>query len=147
MKAYRTNKWLYIALLLTSLLMITVSLFIPNDSKCFAIISGIGGGWFASVLVAWLIDMANYRTLNNKYSNLARFAYGELQYAIADYCEQYCEYCCEASPLLKQQNHTFGEWSDLYVALISTGVPQAKKTYVLSTIENVRDAYRAFYRN
>ena len=147
MKAYRTNRWMYIGLIVLSISIVAIAFIIPYNDKWFSIISGIGSGSFASVVIAWLIDAANCKIQIKKYDKLAKFAYGELRYAIADQCKQYCDYCCDASPMAKDQSHTFMEWSDMYITLISAGIPQAKKAFVLETILSVQQAYQTFKSN
>ena len=147
MKAFKTNKWTYIFLLLASFALIAISFLVPFSDRWFSVISGIGGGCFASIVVAWLLDLVNCRIQNQKYGKLAKYAFGELRYAIADYCKQYCDYCCDVSSLDKNQMHNFQEWSDMYVAMISAGIPQANKSFTLETISAVRDAYQKFKSN
>ena len=55
------NRKLYIRLLIGAIIVICASLAIPTTSPYFAIITGIGCGGFASIIVAWLIDAANCR--------------------------------------------------------------------------------------
>ncbi len=64
MKAYKTNKWIYIFLILVSFALIAISFLVPVSDRLFSVISGIGGGCFTSVVVAWLVDLANCRMQN-----------------------------------------------------------------------------------
>ena len=54
------NKKLYIILLVIALSIIAISIFISKEWTLFTIVSGIGCGGVASIIVAWLIDEANY---------------------------------------------------------------------------------------
>ena len=65
MKFYKANARIYIPLLITASIIMVVSKAISTDNPWFAIVSGVGCGGFSSVLVAWLVDVANCRA-NNK---------------------------------------------------------------------------------
>lgn len=54
-----TNKLLYILLLVLALAIVLISLLIPIDCQWFTIVAGVGCGALASVVVAWLINVAD----------------------------------------------------------------------------------------
>ena len=59
MNIYKVNWRLYLALLIVSLCIALGALAIPMDNPWFTIITSIGCGGVASVLVAWLTDINN----------------------------------------------------------------------------------------
>ena len=59
MKKQKVNWILYLILGFLSLIIIAVSLCIKDCMEWFTIVSGIGCGAFASVLIAYLIELAN----------------------------------------------------------------------------------------
>lgn len=95
-KQYSSNKTLYIPLLLIAIVMTLSFLLIDYSSKCFTITSGIGCGGIASVIVAWLIDVANCRQQNKQnddflehvFDNFDMYVKNELQ-TIISYCAKY----------------------------------------------------------
>lgn len=56
---FKPNRKLYIWMLSISMMITLCSMFIPQDERCFVIITGVGCGAIASFFVAWLIDEAN----------------------------------------------------------------------------------------
>ena len=61
MKVYKTNHRLYVVLLVLSIAVVFCACFFLASSKWFSILTGFGCGGVASVLVAWLIDIASCR--------------------------------------------------------------------------------------
>ena len=61
MKAFKTNHILYTILILSFLTISLLSLLIPTTSPWFTLVSGLGCGGFASVLIAWLVDIINQK--------------------------------------------------------------------------------------
>ena len=83
-KKHRVNKFLYVSLFLLSIVVILVSLFFAIDSKWFVLLSGIGCGSFASVLVALLIEIFHCRAMNEKSVHVLNFAIEDIGAAIAE---------------------------------------------------------------
>lgn len=55
----KPNIVLYLLLLVAAIIVILLSLAIPTECPWFTIVTGIGCGMLASVIVAWLIDIVN----------------------------------------------------------------------------------------
>ena len=69
-KYYKTNHSLYIKLLILSCCIVAISFAFAKDSRWFTVVSGLGCGAFASVLVAWLIEYSNCKYRAERNSNL-----------------------------------------------------------------------------
>ena len=75
---FEPNRVLYIVLLLSSLLIIVCSAFIPQQCIIFTIVSGIGCGGFSSTIIAWLIDEANAKMAFQKARNNRQILFKKL---------------------------------------------------------------------
>lgn len=58
---FKPNRKLYMWMLFISMIITLCSMFIPQDDRCFVVVTGVGCGAIASSIVAWLIDEANCR--------------------------------------------------------------------------------------
>jgi len=76
-KYYKTNHRLYIGLLILSCCIVAISFAFPKDSRWFTVVSGLGCGAFASVLVAWLIEYSNCKHRNKRNSEIVESALTE----------------------------------------------------------------------
>ena len=146
-KKHRVNKFLYVSLFLLSIVVILVSLFFAIDSKWFVLLSGIGCGSFASVLVALLIEIFHCREMNEKSVHVLNFAIEDIGAAIADYCDRYSYFVISMDEKYKCELHTFLEWVQLYAQLVADGKPQVRKTYVTGAMDSVKEAFDLFYNN
>lgn len=64
MKIYKPNHKLYIRLITVAVILVGVTVFISDNSRWFAVLTGLGCGGVSSILVAWLLDVANCKHKN-----------------------------------------------------------------------------------
>ena len=64
MKMYKTNSLTYIVIILISIVIAGCSFCFDAESRCVAILTGVGSGGVASAIVAWLIDRSDCKKRN-----------------------------------------------------------------------------------
>ena len=64
MKLYKTNSLTYIVIILISIVIAGCSFCFDAESRCVAILTGVGSGGVASAIVAWLIDRSDCKKRN-----------------------------------------------------------------------------------
>ena len=83
MKKQKVNWLLYLILSILSIKIIVTSLLVKNCDDWFTIISGIGCGAFASVVTAYLIELANVSQRNQKNIDIFEICFGKLYFSFA----------------------------------------------------------------
>jgi len=133
------NKKLYITLLIVLGVIILVSLAIPVTSPFFAIVTGIGCGGAASVIVGWLIDAANCRQ-NKQKAEINRDAlFHELNILFESSVQVFthlCEQC--GDPVDENSTLKWYEWIDRAFAL-SVNSPVILKPCCYAALSFFRD--------
>ena len=61
MKVYKPSHVLYFLLLIFSIVIVGLSFLVQPENRWYGVLTGLGCGGVASVLVAWLLDVANCR--------------------------------------------------------------------------------------
>lgn len=150
LKKYK--KYVVLNLIFLSIVMISFIVMCCNieSSDVVAISSAvisIFGGALASVVVAWLIEIYDRKQQKEKNETILNFCLQEFREAVWNYCYQYCCYCCEYDRSLTGENLSFIKWVDIYINQIQNGRKQAKKTYSISAIEPVEDAFLGIRKN
>lgn len=144
---YNPNRKLYMSLLAGFILATCLSLVaFSGTSKWYTVVVSIGCGGISSVVVAWLIDIADCKARNEKQKRIASFMLNDLQVSICKYLETFCDLCVDAEDGLKLYHHTFEEWLEIYVGMVRSGTP-VRKLWIIDAIEGVERAYRAFEDN
>ena len=133
------NRKQYIILLALALALVLLSLAIPTTSPFFAILTGIGCGGVASIIVAWLIDEANCRQNNQKAKATRDATFRELNLLFessvqifAHLCEQQGDKVDEAS------THKWFEWIDRAFSL-SSNAPESLKPCCFAALSFFND--------
>lgn len=117
----KVNHKVYIRLLVLFFITLFVSFGIPKETNDFCnnvadIVRNLSYGCVASTVVAWLIDCANVRSLNQKADAIYEAVYLELKLCIAVYIGTWAE-CCAV--LYKEQDYysikkTWLQWYDVF---------------------------------
>lgn len=169
-KHYSTERNLYLILLLVSSLFICASCFIDVKSRLFTIIAGLGCSGIASVIVAWLLDIAackrkeeaNEELLNHLFDKFDATVQYELNCILEvcaklnstiniekQYCIQEIEELLEKAegdnPVWGKSFHNFGvafASVDSSVLLSSGSTPQHNELY--SIVKSAQENYRAY---
>lgn len=145
------NKKLYIILLVIALSIIAISIFISKEWTLFTIVSGIGCGGVASVIVAWLIDEANYnrdkqRSTRNKeiiFQRLEDVFDHDLQIIISDAIKR-------SSGENEDSEITWIEWIKFACQTAKSSEDKEIKEcfcclYLLSLIDSIERQVKVFY--
>lgn len=141
----KPNRCLYILILCISLL-ITATVFCIHNDNWAAIMAGIGCGGVTSAAVAWLIDVANCKTQNEKRKKLADFALNDFRVALCEYFETFADLCIDVDQKTEGQKHVFEEWLKMYVSKLKGGL-LVRRAWLVDAIEKVNDSYAVFERN
>lgn len=83
MEKQKVNWILYLILGILSIGVIAASLLVRNCTEAFTIVSGIGCGAFASVIIACLIELANVSQKNQKNIAIFESCFGKLYFSFA----------------------------------------------------------------
>lgn len=146
-KKHKVNKVLYVVLFFVSIAITCISMSFSIDSKWFVVLSGVGCGSFASVLVALLVECFHCKTMNEKDKQILDFALEDLFESIAYYCDGYSYFVESLESKYKSEFHTFHEWVQIYSQLIANGKPSVRKTYIIGAMDSVREAFDLIYNN
>lgn len=93
MKKQKINWILYLILGVLSIGIIAVSLLFKNCTEWFTIISGIGCGAFASVLIAYLIEFANVAQKMRKNISIFESYFGKLYFSFSQLLSSFAIAC------------------------------------------------------
>lgn len=130
MKTYKVNHWLYGGLLLGAVGVTLSSLLIPTCSPWFTIVTGWGCGGFASVVVAWLIDVFNCKSNNRKAERLQNAAFAELISSFETGIQPFIFKIESIDKSYKKQSMTWSDWLDVAYNLSSSGAGGEKDWFV-----------------
>lgn len=129
MKVYKPNHLFYLGLLGVSILFVVTAVLIPINSKWFSIVTGVGGGGIASVIVAWLIDISSCNQRNRLNQDLLEQLFQrfdtdvkfELEWILKDYANRHPEIDCnhkysitEIVQLVEKEDENLSEWVTHY---------------------------------
>ena len=93
MKKQKVNWILYLILGVLSIGIIAASLLVKDCVEWFTIISGIGCGAFASVLIAFLIELANVSQKNLKNISIFESYFGKLYFSFSQLLSSFVIAC------------------------------------------------------
>ena len=141
----RPNWRLYIILSILFSVLTIVSFFFENN-RWFTILTGIGCGGIASVIVAFLVDLANCRERKQKQAKLAAFALNNYRVAICNYLETFADLCIDADPSLSSNKLVFQSWLKTYVSKLKSGL-SVRRPWIIDAIERVNDSFIALEQN
>ena len=110
MKAFKTNHILYTILILSFLTISLLSLLIPTTYPWFTLVSGLGCGGFASVLIAWLVDIATCKTNNKKAQFYQQEIFCELILSFETGVQPFILLCEDLDENSKGQSKPWNEW-------------------------------------
>ena len=134
MKPFKANHWIYLCLLLLFLIVSLASLLICMDSPWFTIIAGLGCGGFASVLVAWLIDIATCKGNNKKAKLYQKEIFSELKSSFETGIQPFIFDCEFLDENCKKKSKTWKEWLEY-----SYSIYENKKDFVIKYLVFERD--------
>lgn len=134
MKSFKTNYILYVCLLLLFLAISLISLLISMDSPWFTLVTSFGCGGLASVLVAWLVDIAICKINNNKAKLYQKEIFSELISSFETGIQPFIFECELLDESCKQQSKTWKEWLE-----ISHSLCKNKETFVYKYVVFERD--------
>ena len=146
-KKYKVNKKLYTVLFFVSVVIICLAMFFSTESKWFVMVSGVGCGSFASVVVALLVEYFHCVTMNKKDKQVLNFALEDLFSSIADYCDRYSYFVVSIDKKYASEFNTFFDWVQIYSQLVAEGKPQVRKTYITGAMDLVKESFDFFYSN
>ena len=105
------NKRLYPLLFSVSLLITIVALLIPADSKWFSLLSSIGCGAVASVLIAWLVELSNWRADRIRKTEIRKSYLNSFFNEFESGILGFVQICCKAMAVPGDEPHmTWHEW-------------------------------------
>ena len=110
MKAFKSNHILYVCLLLLFLAISLTSLLICMESPWFTLVAGLGCGGFASVLVAWLVDIVTCKANNKKAKFFQQEIFCELISSFETGIQPFIFMCETLDENSKGQSKTWSEW-------------------------------------
>ena len=113
MKSFKPNHILYVCLLLLFLAISLTSLLICMESPWFTIVAGLGCGGFASVLVAWMIDVATCKAKNRKATLYQLEIFSELISSFETGIQPFIFECELLDENCKHQSKTWNEWLEV----------------------------------
>lgn len=104
-----TNICAYLALLIFFTGLFVVSLLFDTSEKPFTVLSSIGCGGIASVVVAWLVENSNNRAIRNRNKNIInQLLYGFDTFVIVE-CQRALGCCAKAQDIDIDKSYTIPE--------------------------------------
>lgn len=134
MKPFKANHILYVSLILLFLAISLTSLRICMESPWFTLVAGLGCGGFASVLVAWLVDVATCKVNNNKAKFYQDEIFSELISSFETGIQPFIFECELLDESCKQQSKTWKEWLE-----VSHSLCENQKAFVTKYLVFERD--------
>ena len=144
---YRIPHWLYVLLLLISIIITALSFFI-NDSSWSTVVASVGAGGIASVGVAWLLDYrkTKIQAIENKarHEELMRQfirIYRRLMSNVASECYGLCD---------KDEKHSFQFWIQLLSSKVDSLPKEGQHStknrcaHILSSVESLKRQIEIF---
>ena len=110
MKSFKSNHILYVCLLLLFLAISLTSLLIYMESPWFTLVAGLGCGGFASVLVAWLVDIVTCKANNKKAKFYQQEIFYELISSFETGVQPFIFLCEDLDENSKGQSKPWNEW-------------------------------------
>lgn len=142
----KPNRRLYVSLSTIFITITFAALLIDNKSAWFTVLTGIGCGGIASVIVAWLVDLANCKLQSNKQKKLAEFALNNFHVSVCYYLETIADLCVDNDPKMERQKHSFEEWVQIYVSKLKNGIT-VRRPWLLDAIERIENSYSTIENN
>ena len=144
---YRIPHWLYVLLLLISIIITALSFFI-NDSSWSTVVASVGAGGIASVVVAWLLEYrkTKIQAIENKarHEELMRQfirIYRRLMSNVASECYGLCD---------KDEKHSFQFWIQLLSSKVDSLPKEGQHStknrcaHILSSVESLKRQIEIF---
>ena len=144
---YKIPHWLYVLLLLISIIITALSFFI-NDSSWSTVVASVGAGGIASVVVAWLLDYrkTKIQAIENKarHEELMRQfkrIYHRLMSRVASECYGLCG---------KDEKHPFHFWIQLLSSKVGSLPKEGQHStkircaHILSSVESLQRQIEIF---
>ena len=113
MNPFKSNHKLYIRLFLLFLVVSFLSLLISTASPWFTLVSGLGCGGCASVLVAWLIDIMTCKANNKKAEFYQQEIFRELISSFETGVQPFIFMCEDLDENSNGQSKHWNEWIEL----------------------------------
>lgn len=137
---HRPNHSLYLFMLAVALF-IMIPLEKINDPTLFAIVSGVGSGGIASILVAWLLDYVNCRNLNLRDSNIRLQQFLPLVLDFAEFFDQFPVIVenLQQSTESSEGERTWYEWLSFIPDHHDEKLDESRLQVVRKKIEQVND--------
>lgn len=110
--------WVYIIIMLISALVRGVPVSSGNSSLDEAL-NDIAIGAFASALVAWLILVQDQNRMKKHNQELCEYTMSPFLEALITYMQNFCRAIAIENKDMRNQTHTFPEWSGLYFLQLS----------------------------
>lgn len=142
----KPNWRLYVLLSAVFLIVTLIALLVDNTDNWFTVLTGIGCGGIASVIVAWLVDLANCKEQNIKQKKIAAFALNNFRVSVCYYLQTIADLCRDNDPKMGRQKHTFEEWTQIYVSKLKNGLT-IRRPWLLDAIERVETSYSTIESN
>ena len=118
MSKYQPDRKFYLSLLLFAMAITVFALLIPTLCPWFTIVTGIGCGGIASVIVAWLIDEANCREKEKRNRAIYAIPWAELS-MLAYFYSIFYHVLNDEDPDNKKDKHTWSEWKNMLVSKLN----------------------------
>lgn len=109
-RKHKPNTALYVKMMFGSFAILLLLFIIPQTSAWFAIISGIGSGCVASVIVAWLIDTSTCKRYNERDVEIRRHYYGDLEASLFDLFLVFAALSYEKLPQYQKEQEYKRKW-------------------------------------
>lgn len=115
MSTYKPNRKLYMSLLASSIVVTLIALIIPSCNPWFTVVTGIGCGGIASVIVAWLIEAANCREKKTRSKEVYEILWTCLTFCAYSYASMY-KTMYETEQKKIEGKHTWLEWKNMLIS-------------------------------
>ena len=109
MNTIKPNRRFYSILLCAAVLVSVIAVFIPMLNPWFTIITGIGCGGIASVIVAWLVDEANCSSISKRNMEIHSLLWAALSLFAYSYTNMY-KVLHEEEKECEEERLTWLEW-------------------------------------
>lgn len=135
MKKQRVNWILYLVLGFASITIVAFSLKIKENAEWFTIVSGIGCGAFASVIIAFLIEVSNVAHVNRKNGAIFESYFAKLYFTFANLLFSLVTACD------KEKRNDIGElfWFDWLERVIKEQIETPKLSAKGFLVEKLQD--------
>ena len=107
---HKPNIGLYLKMLFGSMAILLILFFIPQSSVFFSIISGVGSGCVASVIVAWLIEKSNCDKYNDRDDDIKEHYYMNIKDSMDSLFDEIARLVHEKQPKEISVQRNIGKW-------------------------------------